>query len=455
VNQGIAYTGLSGTFYPSVGSYQGYTLHTTANFGATPFSYTIPAGYQAFGGSATPGSYTITGDNTFKDFKDTVNVAHSILFTSGSTQHITTWNVSGSAGNLITINSTSTGTHTLIKDVGTASMSGDYLNIQHSIVTPNGAWFAGANSVNNQNVTSAGSGWVFAVESSYRGGGGGGGGEVQNGVPYATWDPAFAAAGTALSNGNLTTTFSFYNTEIANQSLTGKKYWEVTAGANGNLLSIGIAKNTASNGGLLGADANGWAWLHGGYTYNNNVAVSFNGFTAYTTGDVVSVAFDATTGSLVFYKNGVLVGTAFTGLSGTFYPAIGGDGSGTATTNFGASSFIYTPPTGYSGVQPSATGGGSGGGASTTATGVAVVASNAVTNVNVSYGGSGYTSAPLVSICGGGGSGATATANLTGGVVTTVTVNTGGSGYTTTPAVVFGAACPAGGGGSGGGGDSG
>jgi len=52
--------------------------------------------------------------------------------------------------------------------------------------------------------------------------------------------------------------------------------------------------------------------------------------------------------------------------------------------------------------------------------------------------GSGYTTAPSVTISGGGGSGATATATVTAGKVTAVTVVNSGSGYTSTPNVTFG-----------------
>ncbi|HEX3110174.1 MAG TPA: hypothetical protein VHU41_13860, partial [Thermoanaerobaculia bacterium] len=67
-----------------------------------------------------------------------------------------------------------------------------------------------------------------------------------------------------------------------------------------------------------------------------------------------------------------------------------------------------------------------------------------VITINVTSGGSGYSSAPGVSVVGGGGSGATATATITGGVVTAITVNTPGSGYTN-PTISF----SGGGGGSG------
>lgn len=69
---------------------------------------------------------------------------------------------------------------------------------------------------------------------------------------------------------------------------------------------------------------------------------------------------------------------------------------------------------------------------------------SSVTTVLVTNGGSGYTSAPLVSFSGGGGVGAAAHANVIGGVVQSVTVDLMGSGYTSAPSVSF-----SGGGGSG------
>ena len=114
---------------------------------------------------ASTASLTIAGSNTFADFKDDGSAAHSILFTAGTTQTVTTWNVSGSSGNLITINSTNTATHALTK-AGGGTISSDFLNIQHSVATPADTWYAGANSTDNQAVATAGSGWIFTAPPS-------------------------------------------------------------------------------------------------------------------------------------------------------------------------------------------------------------------------------------------------------------------------------------------------
>jgi hypothetical protein len=115
------------------------------------------------GGSTA--SITISGSNAFAQMIDTGTAAHSILFTAATTTTVNKFNVSGSSGNVITINSTSTATFNMVK-AGPGIISCDYLNIQHAVATPASTWYAGANSTNNQGVTTAGSGWVFTVPTT-------------------------------------------------------------------------------------------------------------------------------------------------------------------------------------------------------------------------------------------------------------------------------------------------
>lgn len=77
--------------------------------------------------------------------------------------------------------------------------------------------------------------------------------------------------------------------------------------------------------------------------------------------------------------------------------------------------------------------------AQTTATAIATVAGGQVVAYTVTYGGSGYTEPPIVTVTGGGGSGATAEAEVTGGVVTAIYPVTTGSGYTSVPEVTISA----------------
>lgn len=105
---------------------------------------------------------SIEDSNTFNDFKDDGSVAHQIQFTAGTATHVTTFTVTGSSGAAITISSSSTASHSLIKN-GAGVISCDWLNIQHSVATPASTWYAGANSVNNQAVATVGSGWIFTT----------------------------------------------------------------------------------------------------------------------------------------------------------------------------------------------------------------------------------------------------------------------------------------------------
>lgn len=77
-------------------------------------------------------------------------------------------------------------------------------------------------------------------------------------------------------------------------------------------------------------------------------------------------------------------------------------------------------------------------------TGLEVYPFGGVTGFKITAGGTGYTSAPTVTVAVGGGVQATATATVTGGVVTSITVVNNGTLYTSAPIVSF-----SGGGGSG------
>lgn len=118
-----------------------------------------------FARSTATWTITIAWSNTFSDFKDDGSVAHSILFTAWTTQTVSTFTVSGTAGNVITLNSTTTGTFTLTAPSrsNASPVSCDYLNIQHCICSQSNTWYAWVNSVNNQATATAGSGWIFTA----------------------------------------------------------------------------------------------------------------------------------------------------------------------------------------------------------------------------------------------------------------------------------------------------
>jgi hypothetical protein len=148
----------------------------TAYTGIIKFTDTGATGVNFVGGGATyanvwfargasTASITITGSNTFGDLRDSGTAAHSLRFAAGTTQTVTTFTVSGSSGNLITLDSATTASFALVKSGG-GQVSSDYLNIQHSVATPSSTWFAGVNSVDNQAVVTAGSGWIFTAPTT-------------------------------------------------------------------------------------------------------------------------------------------------------------------------------------------------------------------------------------------------------------------------------------------------
>lgn len=131
---------------------------------------------------------------------------------------------------------------------------------------------------------------------------------------------------------------------------SGKWYWEVFVVTNsGGQASIGVSTD------VFNPPTNAFDFTPYGYTYlgsankrNNGIMTAYG--VTYTNSDVIGVALDMDTRALVFYKNGVSQGTAYTVTAGTYFPALGnGNSSGVKeyAINFGQRPFQYTPPTGY------------------------------------------------------------------------------------------------------------
>lgn len=121
---------------------------------------------------------------------------------------------------------------------------------------------------------------------------------------------------------------------------------------------------------------------------------------------------------------------------GTYALAFSGGGgtgaAGTYTVNSSgvvASALVTVPGSGYTSAPTVTLPTGSG------AVAVASITSSSVASITVVNGGTNLTGTPTVTIVGGGGSGATAVATISGGSITSVAVTDAGSGYTTTPAV--------------------
>jgi hypothetical protein len=139
---------------------------TTAGTGTGAISMTSASAKTFNGGGATyncnlnqggAGDLTITGSNTFNDITNSVQPA-TILFTAGTTQTVSDFTLSGTAGNLIIIDSTTASQFTLSKASGTVSVS--FVDIADSNATGGATWnaFTSNGNVDGGNNT----GWIFS-----------------------------------------------------------------------------------------------------------------------------------------------------------------------------------------------------------------------------------------------------------------------------------------------------
>lgn len=168
-------------------------------------------------------------------------------------------------------------------------------------------------------------------------------------VTPVTWNPADMGTEVSLTNGNLTatSTAAWYRAVRASLGISkGKAYWEVTPTYHSTVFGImGPLANLES---WVGSDTSGW----GVYPINGNLYGSGKNpdwvATPISYGSVIGFGLDMDAGTLRIWVNGVDQGIAFTGLTGTVYPASTIYAAG-ATVNFGATPFVTNPlPDGYS-----------------------------------------------------------------------------------------------------------
>ena len=160
-----------------------------------------------------------------------------------------------------------------------------------------------------------------------------------NGGNYCTMNPLKSRL--TLSNGNLDSTSpSGWKGAAGTIGMSsGKYYWEID-NVQSNEHVVGIVKYNTANVTWnttygYGAEVGVFYPAAGGQSYG----------AAWTTGDVIGVAFDADNGSLEFYKNGTSQGVAATGLTdGPYLPSMVHNGSSrSASINFGQRPWTYTP----------------------------------------------------------------------------------------------------------------
>jgi hypothetical protein len=164
-----------------------------------------------------------------------------------------------------------------------------------------------------------------------------------------------------------------------------------------------------------------------------------------TASAVVIGAISGTTLTVSSVGSGTLaVGTYITGTgvtAGTNITALGTGTGGTGTYTVSASQTVSsTSITGQPAVGATftATGAGTGTGNATVKSISSITLLGGVREINMLNGGSGYTTAPIVTFSGGGGSGAVALSKLNSGSVVYCTVSNQGDNYTSNPTVTFG-----------------
>jgi len=131
---------------------------------------------------------------------------------------------------------------------------------------------------------------------------------------------------------------------------TGKWYAEFTAiyvDGSTSILDVGLLSSNdfPTPSGVIGGSATSYSYRNTGSKINSGAATAYGA--SYVIGDTISIAFDATAGTLTFYKNNVSQGVAFSGLTLQYFFAVGGFNFAQWQCNFGQRPFTYTPPSGF------------------------------------------------------------------------------------------------------------
>jgi uncharacterized protein YjdB len=171
-------------------------------------------------------------------------------------------------------------------------------------------------------------------------------------VTPVTWNPADMGTEVYLTDANLTakSTATWYRSVRATVGVSsGKAYWEITPIY--SLGSFGIMGPSANLENWVGNDAYGWGIYPLDGTLRGTGQNSGWVATPVPYGAVIGFGLDmgdgTGTGTLSIWVDGVYQGIAFTGLTGTIYPASTIYAEG-VTANFGATPFVTNPlPAGY------------------------------------------------------------------------------------------------------------
>lgn len=152
-SNGVNFTTTTGFSYTGTGAFSSTSTSTSTFIGGGGSFPTLNLG-------GVNGQLTVQGSNTFTNITNTVQPA-TLRLSASTTTTVGAFNLNGTAGNLVTLNSVTSGTQaTLSKASGT--VNSNFLSIRDSNATGGAVWNAGANSINVSNNT----GWIFIATSS-------------------------------------------------------------------------------------------------------------------------------------------------------------------------------------------------------------------------------------------------------------------------------------------------
>ena len=173
---------------------------------------------------------------------------------------------------------------------------------------------------------------------------------------YCVWNPIDpnALIGGGIVDGNLlgypaNTAGRGVLKGTINLPTSGQYYFEITPTVLTSAVAIiGICKTTVPYNASSFSAGDLYAYRSTPDGWNGAATITYGA--SYTTNDVIGVAFDASAGTITFYKNGVSQGQAYSGISGEYTPFAADQTTGGVTQyalNCGQRPFSYTPPTGF------------------------------------------------------------------------------------------------------------
>ena len=343
-------------------------LSNTTTSGRTFSGGNLTYNKLTIGGTTGTSGLNIAGSSTFSELASTKTVAHTISIINNPT--ITTWSVTGTAGNVVTVNSSSVGTQRTLT-ITNKTIDIDYLSVTdiNSTNLNPVTFYAGANSTNGGNNT---------------------------GVAFIARTTASPQNAHILTSG---TTF----TVPADWNSSNNNIYMIGAGAGGGSAAVSGNNRAAGGGGGGGA-----------FTQLTNFTATPSGSVTYAIGTsaVNTDGGNTTWDSGTYLANGGLKGTAAT------TPTSAGGAGGTAQTVSGIITAAYAGGNGGAGAFGSVASTGYGSGAGGGAGGPNGVGGN---------GGTGFGSTTQANIAGGGGGGNGGGSN--GGNAASATFGSGGNNF--------------------------